>query len=335
MRVGWSRIIVSLCAVVFMFGYGSIAHAEENVRLALEWLISGRHVGFFVALDKGYYKAEGLNVTIDRGYGSGDTVKRVATGSADFGIADITTLLSARANSGAPAVMVATFFNNDPEAVLVLKSSGIAKLQDLDGKRIGGGSTSASLKLLPALATLTGLKNYHAVPMSSDQIYPALLSKQVSGITGFTDNAAFMAPQAKKMGDSIMTFAYSDYGIQDYGSAIITQEKMVDAKSPVIAKFLSASLKGVAWAIKHPDESVAILRKYAPLVDTDVALQTWEIDRKLIDTPETQKYGLGSLRADRVKVTYDMAQKYLGLERKIDVDKAFDVGFLPKTPILP
>src|SRR5699024_2664372 len=73
--------------------YASDATAPgETVTLSLEWLISGRHVGFYVALENGYYEDQGLDVTIKRGYGSGDTVKRVATGRAVFGIADTATL---------------------------------------------------------------------------------------------------------------------------------------------------------------------------------------------------------------------------------------------------
>ncbi len=307
----------------------------ESVKLSLEWLVSGRHVGFFVAQEKGYYREQGLDVTIERGYGSGDTVKRVATGSSDFGIADTTTLLSARANNDTPVMMVATFFNGGPEAILALKSSGINSAADLEGKRIGGGSTSASLKLLAVLAQKAGLKDYKTVPMASDQIYPALLSKQVDAITGFTDNAAVMAPQAAQRGDAITTIPYSQYGIDNYGSAIIVHADRVGKKDPAIAKFLEASLKGIAWSLQHPDDAVRILRKYAPLIDEEVAANTWKIDSQLFITPETRQYGLGSLHKERLQVTYDMARKYLGLEKEIKLEDAYSTEFLPKTPILP
>ena len=320
-------------ALIFVGGAGP-AYAED-IKFSLEWLVGGRHVGFFVALEKGYYRDEGLNVTISRGYGSGDTVKRVATGSADLGIADTTTVLSARANNATPVVMVATFFNGGPEAILALKSSGIKEPKDLSGKKVGGGSTSASLKLLQALASKTGLKDYKTVPMASDQIYPALLTKQVDAITGFTDNAAVIASRAQQNGDDVVVLPYSDYGIQNYGSAIIVKADRVAKQDPAIAKFLNASLKGIAWALANPKEAVAIMKKHAPITDEAVALRTWEIDRDLIVTPETKKFGLGSMQPERMESTYQMAKTYLGLEKEIDLKAAYTSHFLPKPAILP
>ncbi len=323
-----------VASALLFFGCMGSANAE-NLKFSLEWLIGGRHVGFYVALEKGYYRDQGLNVAIERGYGSGDTVKRVATGSADFGIADTTTLLSARANNETPVVMVATFFNGGPEAILTLKSSGITKPQDLAGKRVGGGSTSASLKLLQALAARTGLSGYQSVPMASDQIYPALLTKQVDAITGFIDNAAVIAPRAQEKGEDVVVLPYSEYGIQNYGSAIIVGADRVAKKDPVIAKFLKASLEGIAWALAHPQDAVSIMKKHVPLTDEAVALRTWEINRDLFVTPETRQYGLGSVRAERMEETYKMAKEYLGLEKEIDLSTAFTAEFLPKDPILP
>ena len=262
-------------------------------------------------------------------------MKRVATGSADLGIADTTTVLSARANNATPVVMVATFFNGGPEAILALKSSGIKEPKDLSGKKVGGGSTSASLKLLQALASKTGLKDYKTVPMASDQIYPALLTKQVDAITGFTDNAAVIASRAQQNGDDVVVLPYSDYGIQNYGSAIIVKADRVAKQDPAIAKFLNASLKGIAWALANPKEAVAIMKKHAPITDEAVALRTWEIDRDLIVTPETKKFGLGSMQPERMESTYQMAKTYLGLEKEIDLKAAYTSHFLPKPAILP
>ena len=64
------------------------SYAQETVSLAVDWILNGTHAGYFIAQEKGFYKEKGLDVSISRGFGSGDTIKRVATGSVDFGIAD-------------------------------------------------------------------------------------------------------------------------------------------------------------------------------------------------------------------------------------------------------
>jgi NitT/TauT family transport system substrate-binding protein len=318
-----------LAAFCFALSASAACAQTQKITLSLEWLVSGRHVGFFVAKDKGFYRDEGLDVTIERGYGSNDTATRVATGTADFGIVSVATVIQAIANNNAPIELVSTFFNDGPEAVLTLKSSGIKSPQDLSGKRIAGGSTSSSLQLLPALAKQTGMKDFQVIKMAADQIYPALLTKNADAIVGFTDNVTILGPTAKRKGDSVVVLPYSQYGVDNYGSGIVTSVKRVEAKDPVIKRFLAASLKGIAWATQHPDESVAILKKYVPTVDNTIEVAAWKIDEKLMVTKETREHGLGYMSRDRMASTYDLVKTYLGLKNPVSIDRVFTTEFLP------
>lgn len=324
------RLCLGLLATLPFSLDATIAYAQPNkITFSLEWLVSGRHVGFFVAKDKGFYRDEGLDVTIQRGYGSNDTATRVATGSADFGIVSVATVIQAIANNNAPIELVSAFFNDGPEAVLALKSSGIKTPQQLSGKRIGGNPTSSALQLLPALVKRTGMKDFHVVNMSSDQLYPALLTKNVDAILVFTDDAPVIESAAKKQGDSIVVIPYSQYGVDNYGSGIVTNVKRIQAKDPVIRRFLAASLKGIAWAAQHPDEGVAILKKYVPTTDTVIELATWKIDEKLIVTKETREHGLGYMSRARMESTYSLVKTYLGLKHSVPIERVFTTEFLP------
>jgi NitT/TauT family transport system substrate-binding protein len=106
------------------------------VKFALSWVPTGRDAGFHAALDRGYYKEEGLAVEILKGSGSGDTVRRVAGGSEEFGFADTATPVISRSR-GTPVKVVAMIHDKSMDAVYFLKSSGIAKPKDLEGKKIG------------------------------------------------------------------------------------------------------------------------------------------------------------------------------------------------------
>lgn len=324
-----SAVLITAVSAVFM----TTAKAEDDVKLSLEWLISGRHVGFFVAKEKGYYKEEGLNVAIERGYGTADSIKRISTGSADFAILSVASLIAAKAESNPPVMLVASFFNKGPETILVLKSSKIRSPKDLAGKRIGSAPAGSSLDLLKAFAKTTGLDGYQSVLMASDQTYPALLTKQVDAITGFTDNAAVMRPIAQRQDDDIEIMPYSDYGVDNYGTGIVVNTKFAQSKSPKIRGFLKASLRGIAWSLKNPEEAVAILKKHVPTMSTDTALATWKIDEKLISTSETKKYGLGYLSKERMAVTYDMAQKYMGVTKPLSLENVYTAEFIPKIDV--
>ena len=95
--------VLFLVALVTVFtGAGPARAAGDEVTLALDWIVNGTHAGYFVAQDKGYYAGNSLAVTIVRGYGSGDTIKRLASGRATFAVADMGALVGARANEDVP-----------------------------------------------------------------------------------------------------------------------------------------------------------------------------------------------------------------------------------------
>ena len=112
------------------------AQATE-VNFITDFGYNGRHSYYYVALDKGYYKAEGLEVNILRGQGSIDAVKKVASGAAAIGFADAGALALARSNDGIPVKMLAIIYATPPHAIFALADSGINKPKDLEGKTCG------------------------------------------------------------------------------------------------------------------------------------------------------------------------------------------------------
>ena len=116
------------------------AFAQTPIKFQLDWRFEGPAALFLASAAKGYYKAAGLDVTIDAGNGSGGTVTRVASGTYDMGFADLAALMEFHANNpDAPnkPVAVMMVYNNTPAAVLALKKSGITKPSDLTGRKPG------------------------------------------------------------------------------------------------------------------------------------------------------------------------------------------------------
>ncbi len=114
------------------------AVAETDVKFALDWKFEGPSAPYFVALDKGYYKAEGLNVTIDSGPGSVAGIARVAAGTYPIGFFDINSLMKFRDQNPDKAVKaVLMVYDEPPFSIVTLKKTGIAKPKDLEGKTLG------------------------------------------------------------------------------------------------------------------------------------------------------------------------------------------------------
>src|SRR5215208_8216791 len=124
--------------VAMLVSGAALAQKEIPVRFALDWRFEGPAAPFFVAIDKGYYKAEGLNVTIDPGAGSVEGINRVASGAYEVGFADINSLVKYRDNPrNLPVKMVMMVYDTPAFSIITLKKSGITKPKDLEGRVLG------------------------------------------------------------------------------------------------------------------------------------------------------------------------------------------------------
>ena len=123
-----------VAATILVAVFATSAAQAVEVNFITDFGFNGRHAYYYVALDKGYYKAEGLDVTILRGQGSIDAVKKVATGAAMIGFADAGALVLARSNDNIPVKLLAIVYATPPHAIFALADSGIKGAKDIEGK---------------------------------------------------------------------------------------------------------------------------------------------------------------------------------------------------------
>src|SRR5919108_565739 len=132
------------------------AAAQTKLKMVLNWKYQGPQGWFFLADDRGYFKAEGLDVTMDQGNGSGAAVPLVANGTYDIAFGDINALieLAAKKPDEAP-IAVYVMYNRPPFTVAVKADSPIKEPKDFIGKKLGGAANDGALKLFPALCKIT------------------------------------------------------------------------------------------------------------------------------------------------------------------------------------
>src|SRR5262245_58907414 len=167
----------ALCAIATCVGATSPLLAQDKVNLVTDAGFNGRHAYYFVAIEKGYYKAANLEVRVVRGQGSVDAIKQVAAGTATFGFADAGSVVLTRGNDKIPVLLVAIIYARAPHAIYALKESGIAKPKDLEGRKIANPAGGAIPKLFPAYAKAAGIDEAKVTwVVASSEALPGLLA---------------------------------------------------------------------------------------------------------------------------------------------------------------
>lgn len=322
-----------LCAGVMALSGTGAGAQEKKVVFSTDWGYNGRHAYYFTALDKGYYKAEGLNVEILGGRGSGTVIKEVAAGTVKIGFADAGTLVLARANENVPVKMVAVVYADSPHALIVLEESGIKGPKDLEGKTLSDAAGSSNYKLFPAYSRAGGANPDKTkwVFSESTALVGLLLSGRVDGIGQFTVGAPLLAKRAAPK--KIKVLHYQDApGFEIYANGIIVREDTLKSEPEMVKKFVRASMMGLRDAIKNPAETGAIMAKHHRQVEPDITAGEIEMVGKIAVNDLSKKHGLGYLDEVKMEKTIALVGSVFELKRPIKAAEVIASGFVEKLP---
>jgi NitT/TauT family transport system substrate-binding protein len=306
---------------------------KAPVKFALDFTIQGPQGIFLLANDKGYLEKEGIEATIDRGFGSGDTVSKVAAGAYDMGFGDINSVIEFNAkNPGKEVIGVAMVYNTPPHAVMSLKGKGINSPKDLEGKTLAAPAGDAARRLFPVYAKAVGIdaSKVNFINVEAALREPTLARGQADGITGFEFTSVLNLKAAKVEEKDLNIFMYSEYIKNLYGNAIITTPAFA-AKNPEVVKgFLRAVTKSWKDTIANPDEAIASVKKRDPLVNEAIEKERLiRVLKRNIYVPDVELFGFGAVRKDRLTGTIKLISSAFGLPVKLTADKVFTEKYLP------
>jgi NitT/TauT family transport system substrate-binding protein len=296
-------LLVTICAVSLSAGVASNAEAQsKKVLVQLAWVVGGLHAGFFVAKEKGFYSSKGLDVTINRGFGSGDTAKVVATGTAQFGEVNLPTAIISRGKE-VPLTIVGVIIGKAPESILSFAEKGIRKPKDVEGKTFAEASGAAIMVTWPAFAKLAGIDINKAthIPVEAAAKPAVFFSGQVDWVPGF--RPGFDEPlilRAQKEGKKLSFIRWEDYGWKVYGNGLVTHQDLLKREPKTVANFVAATMDGYAYAIEHFDEALNITLKANPELDRESARLSLLFAIDAIMTKASKEKGLGYMEDDRM-----------------------------------
>jgi NitT/TauT family transport system substrate-binding protein len=317
---------------VLILVWGTSAPAVDKVTLNLNWFYVGDHSPYFVATEKGWYKEENLEVNIIPGKGSGDVVKKVDVGSAEFGIVDTGVLIVARAQ-GAKVKIVSMLFDKSPYCMWMWKDSGIHSPKDLVGKKIGAPPGDAQRTIFPALAAANGFdaNKVTFVNIGAEAKQSALAAKQVDAVFDYYSGAPFYYKALGK--DKVKHMMFADWGVDVYSNALVVTDKYAKENGPLIKRFVKASLRGWEFTLKNPEEAINIMAKYRTEIDKPLMLANLKLIIDLWRTDRYKKHGIGWVDDKKMADSIKIISQYRGLKVDMKPSDLYTNEFLTKIPL--
>jgi len=324
------RLLRTLFVAVLLASGCSATWAQEKVTLRLDFVPNGYHGPFYVALDKGYYREEGLDVQIGRGFGSADTIKRVDTGTDTFGFADFYTAVKGIAE-GVKVRAIGAGLGDSVGCIVALRKTGIRTIKDLEGRSLASSAGNAYLLQLPSVlkAASVDMSKVNVVLMDIVMKSSALVAGKVDTIQCVTVSEV---PALLSQGQDLVVFEYRDH-ISVIGSGIIASEGTLRSRPETVRKFLKATYRGARDFARDPAAASTILVRNHPEGNAESYTGQAKASAGLWATSIAKQRGFGWMDDARMRNTMEQATADFKLERKITTGDFYTNDFVPVPPI--
>jgi NitT/TauT family transport system substrate-binding protein len=330
------RAALMVCAALAMAvtGAAPAPAADTLVGISLDRPIDGVAAPFLVPLDRGWYRAAHVNVSVMPGKDMLEPITRVASGQSEMALADFNELIKYRdAHPKAPIKAVFMLYNRPAYAIVARKGRGIATPKDLEGKRLGMPPGDPAAAQWPVFAKINKIDTTKVTieRISKPIREPMLASGQIDAVTG-QSYSVFIDLKGKGVPmDDITVMAMADHGLALYGQAIVVNTNFAAKNPDAVKGFLGAFLRGLRASIASPGKAVeSVLQRGESL---NKALERERLTMVIANdfvTPEVKANGFGTIDDARFAQSLDqLALGYTFKSAKPKLDDIFDPSYLP------
>ena len=321
----WLRALAAGIAVLCALP----ATAQDKMQLQLNWFHLADHSPIYLAMKKGYYKEENIELTVLRGSGSADSAKKIDLGQADVGISDAPTVLTA-ISKGANLKMVAVVYDKAGNNVFFKKSANIKSPKDLAGKKIAVPPADSHRVLWPAFASLNGI-DPNAVTLVNVKPEGKQAIVAAGEVDGSFDLYTSYAIWEKVLGKGeVGNLLWADFGLPIYGHTYFVNNDLIKKNPKLIEKFLRATHKGWRDAKADPKAAIDAMTEAVPGLDGPTLLATMPQILDLCVTERSTKNGLGWIETDLMQKTMDITFATAKPEKPLAVADVFTNQFSSK-----
>ncbi len=309
---------------------------ERKITFMLDFIALGRHAPWYVPIAKGYYKEEGLEVTVVPSKGTADVIKGVETGIAQLGFIDVPSLVA-----GGEAVrnikMVGVNYQKAPYCVFSLNpGANVTSPKDMVGLEFGSSTASFVWKIHQAFMKMHRLdpSTLKVVNIDGSARVPMLAARKVQAIDLFVMSEPGLKRAVKDA--EVKCLLLGDHGLDIYANGIGVKEDFLKQNPQVVRGFIRAALRGWKFALDNPEEAAKIQVQYVKALDPKIIVEELGIVRRLAVVPDTEKNGYGSMNREKMARTVQFINDNVEVNgRKLTVNDIYREGYLPKPPISP
>jgi NitT/TauT family transport system substrate-binding protein len=329
-------LLVRGCAGLLLAGIAVSASAQvekPSIKMSQGWLFQATQAEFPLAVDKGYWKSEGLEVTVDSGQGSQASVTRVVSGSHDIGFADTGTLI--KYNAEHPEKPLLIFYIPEegfPLGVFSLKSKGLLKPKDLEGKKLGAPATDGGRQMFPAFAKANGIDESKIswVTMAPNLREQMLVRGDVDGVTGFVTSSV---PSINGLGvktADLNLMMYHQFNLDGFGNAVFATKDFVEKNPRTVTAFVKGLNKSYKEMIVDPAAAMDALKGRDPVVSIPLETQRLSLYLKtMVLTPIVMQNGLGTVDQKKLEREIASVLDAFNIKTPMAVSAIYTEKFLP------
>lgn len=332
----FDQMVAAATAVVCTLALAGPAWAQTKVNVALDWAFLSYQAPFTVPVDDGKFAELGLDVTVDRGGGSLDSISKVASGAYDFGHADMYAVAQFNAkNPDRPIVGVMLTHDRSLVAITSLNTSNITSPADLAGKTIASPAGDSSRQVFPVFAAANGLDpaSVSWLDVTADLRETMLIQGQADAISG---QLTTVIPNMLSRGmseDDYTIMPYAEFGLNFYGHMVITRPEYAEENPEVVTAFLTGMAHGFNVTYSEPEKAVDSIMKRDAFLDKDIELQRLALASSSFFTENVLANGLSTPNMENLQQSLNDASEVFGFEAP-DASTIYDNSYLPSSDVM-
>jgi NitT/TauT family transport system substrate-binding protein len=321
--------MLRLAVAVLVLICAAQAGAQEKLNVFMNWTIHGGHGPWFIAKQKGYFTAQGLDVNISRGFGSGDTVKKVIAGVADIGYTDPVPIIQAIAEGQPIRVFMGGYMSEPCTVHSAAEGGNITGPKALEGKTFAGPPGDSCIILLPAVMQRAGAdaSKVKIENMDAPARLPMMAAGRIDAAADFSGAEILWEKGLRQANKRLVSFRYDRY-IEKYGLMLIASDKMVKERPETLRKVSLALLRGYEDHIREPDAAAAAILQVHPELDKDYIHSSSRNLLNLIWDETTKARGVGVISEPKMQSTLDLVNTYWKLPKKLTPQDVYTNSFV-------